>query len=238
MVSGKYTSIYEIIERVMDFFDEESLNFSSMVRHISDALLLVGAPAQFTNVVEEIPIVEYRGMLPNGLIYINQVRMCDTHEALRYTGNTFHPAINSSSPDIHSESQKTYQLNNSHIYTSFEEGTIEVAFKKMPVDEKGFPLIPDNVQYKMAMENYLMERIAFKMFLSNKLSEAKYRLIQKEREWYMGAAESKGKLPSVDKMETIKNAFSRMLTQTMAHSTFFTSVTDPETMNIQPYKRG
>ena len=123
------------------------------------------------------------------------------------------------------------------IFTNFEDATIEIAYKAMPVDEKGFPLIPDHVNYKKALEAYLMERIGFKLFLSDKLSEKKFNLLQQECAWYMGAAESKGKLPSVDRMETIKNAYSRMLVNAMAHSTFFTSITDPETMNIQPYKK-
>lgn len=235
MLNGNYTSVYEIIERVFDTFDSEAIEFFTMVRHISDALLLIGINSQLNRKVEKIDIISYRGTLPSDLVYINQVRTCDTHKALRYSGNTFHHALNPDSPDKFIESDLTYTLNNSYIFTNFETGTIEISYDALPVDSKGFPLIPDDIKYKMAMEYYLMERIAFKLYLQDRISERKYERILQEKSWYMGAAQSRGRMPSVDQMESIKNAVSRMLIMPMAHSTFFTSISGAENMKIQPY---
>lgn len=235
MLNGNYTSVYEIIERVLDTFDSEELDFSVMVRHISDALLLIGVFDQFHHKVEKISIISNRGMLPKDLVYVNQIRTCDTHKALRYAGTPFHPAIDPNSPDLYSESDYTYTLNNSYIFTNFESGELEMAYTAMPVDEKGFPLIPDDIKYKLALEYYLMERIAFKLYLQDKISDRKYERISQEKHWYMGAAQSRGRMPSVDQLETIKNAFSRLLIMPMAHSTFFTSITDAEHIKVQPY---
>lgn len=237
MLNGNYTSVYGVIERVYEFFDEDIMQFSELVGHVSDALLLIGTTEQMNDEVEKISMVSQRGALPNNLVYVNQVRTADTKIPLRYTGNPFHSAINPDCPDIHVESSNTYSLNNSFIFTNFDDQDLEISFRALPVDEKGFPLIPDDIKFKMAMESYLMERIGFKLNLLGRLSENKYERLIKERDWYMGAAQSRGKMPSVDKMETIKNAFSRLLTHGMAHSTSFTSISDPETYKIQPYNR-
>ncbi len=237
MLTGNYTSVYEIIERVFDTFDSEEIEFSVLIRHISDILLLIGTSSQLTNEIGEITVSEYRGALPQNMVYINQIRDCGTNKALRYSGNSFNSALNPDSPDRFVDSDLTYTLNNSYIFTNFEEGTIQIAYKALPVDDKGFPLIPDDIKFKKAVESYLLERIGFKLFLKEKLSRDRYKLLATEKDWYVGAAQSKGKLPSVDKMETIKNAFSRMLIMPLAHSTFFTSVTSPETLTIHPINR-
>ena len=234
MLSGNYTSIYEIIERVYGFFDSDVMEFSDLVGHISDALLLIGGNPQMEDKVEEIHINRYRGTLPSNMVFINQVRTCDTHQALRYTGNSFHASINPDSPDIHSESDLTYSINPGFMFTNMEEGFLEISFRALPVDEKGFPMIPDDVKFKKALESYLMERIALKLLLNSRISESKYQLLSRECAWYMGAAQSRVNMPSVDKMETIKNSFSRLLSNSMAHSTFFTSISSPEGKNIYP----
>ncbi len=228
MLNGNYVSIYEIIERVYGFFDDDIMEFSELVTHISDALLLIGANSQMTDVVEEIPIKDYRGILPCNIVYVNQIRTCDTHEALRYTGNSFHSLINPDTPDLHTESSLTYSLNEGHIFTNQEEGTLEMSYRALPVDKDGYPMIPNDIKYKKAVEAYVMERIGFKLNLLSRLSDHKYERLIREYDWYVGAAQSRATMPSVDKMETIKNAYSRLLLSTMAHSTFFTSVSDPE----------
>jgi hypothetical protein len=232
MLTGNYVSIYEIIERVFDTFDSEEIEFSVLVRHIADALLLIGASAQMHDSVEKVIISDYRGSIPSNIVFINQVRDCTTHQALRYTGNSFHSSIGKGNKDKFVESNLTYSLNNFYVFTNFESGIIEMACKVLPVDEKGFPMIPDDIKYKLAVENYILERIAFKLFLRDKMSRDKYEMISNERNWYMAAAQSRGKMPSIDKMETIKNAFTRMLISPMSHSTFFTNVSNAENINI------
>lgn len=237
MLNGKYISVYEIIERVFDTFDSEAIEFSVLIRHMSDALLLIGAIDQMEQKVEEIDIVEYRGILPKGLVYINQTRECNTNRAMRISGNSFHASVHPDSPDRFVETDLTYTLNNSYIFTNFESGKVEMACAVLPVDERGYPLIPDDIKYKMALEYYILERIAFKLLLQDKISDNRYDRISRERNWYMAAAQSRAKMPSVDKMETIKNAFSRMLIMPLAHSTFFTAISGAEEMQLHPHRR-
>jgi hypothetical protein len=49
----------------------------------------------------------------------------------------------------------TYKIQGNFIYTSFEEGEIEVSYQAIATDEQGFPLIPDNSSFTRALELYI-----------------------------------------------------------------------------------
>jgi hypothetical protein len=56
--------------------------------------------------------------------------------------------------------QETYFLNGNQIKTSFSEGLLLIAYKGIPIDENGYPLIPDDVAYREACFWYIAKKLA------------------------------------------------------------------------------
>jgi hypothetical protein len=57
------------------------------------------------------------------------------------------------------------------------------------------------------------------------------RKIEQERDWYIGAAQTRGHMPSVDMMESIKNNILRLIPKINQHSDGFASSGSQEQRN-------
>jgi hypothetical protein len=232
-----YTSVYEIVERVFDTFDNEDINFGTLVRHIADALLLIGSYKYMEGIVEKIDIVNHRGELPCNIVYINQTRVKtgSSYAPLRYATESFHSKWHdNSSPDLTCSSNLTYSLNGDMIYTSFEEGIVEMDYRGMPVDKNGYPLIPEDIKFKEAVTYHVLWKIAEKLFVINKITGDKLQYFEQQRAWYMGAAQSRANMLSYDQMESLANQMTRLIEEPLAHSKFYKGTGVAEQFKIQP----
>lgn len=207
MASPGYIKVDEIIERVLDTFQDEELDYFMIIRHISDALLLIGVFEEFLPKVEKLKVLEYKTEIPCDLVYINQIRDCDTKRTFMTTTNTFHLSHDNRVQD----NGATYFMRGNHLHFNFKDGEIELSYVAMAVDENGFPLIPNNIHYIKAIEFYVLEKIAQRLFLKDKISGDKFQYLQQECAWYMGQAQTSTKVPDAEKMELIKNMLQRVV---------------------------
>lgn len=193
-----------------------------------------------------IVIKNYRGALPCDMLYPVQVMESTTGTMLRGSGDSFHnglekleaniPATTNSNIGTFSSSltnsgqsllkddcvgDLTYTINDCYIFTNFEEGELVMAYKAFPTDTEGFPMIPDNQAYKQAVKYYIAEKIAQKLYIQGKLDNGRFTYIQRERDWYVGKANSAAHLPTMDEMETWKNEFVRLIPNINHHSNGF-----------------
>jgi hypothetical protein len=103
-----------------------------------------------------------------------------------------------------------YKIQMDHIQTSFEEGTIRVHYMKMPVDEKGYPLIPDNENYKTALMWYIFSMMVMAGYKMNDV-RMDYEYCEQKFERFARRAMNEIRYPSTDKMEKIHQAVTRMI---------------------------
>ena len=59
------------------------------------------------------------------------------------------------SDKTHESSDLTYKIQGRVIYTSIKEGTIEIAYRAIAVDDEGYPLVPDKSSFSRALELYI-----------------------------------------------------------------------------------
>lgn len=52
-----------------------------------------------------------------------------------------------------------YNIQGNYIQTSFECGYVKIHYLSIPVDSDGFPLVPDNANYKRALEWHVIRRL-------------------------------------------------------------------------------
>lgn len=114
-----------------------------------------------------------------------------------------------------------YRINNTLIETNFEDGYVEMVYNGFVTDVHGFPMIPDDIKYIKAVESYLIERIDYRKWRCGDLPDKVYRKSEQERDWYIAAARNKAAMPSIDKMEALKNQWLRSIPRSMEHSSGF-----------------
>jgi|694.fasta_scaffold48943_12 hypothetical protein len=225
MLTTKYIPVDRIIENVyMNHGFQNDFEWTDALEWIGKALKLMSAPEIYIQKVECITIENYRGELPSDLLQIDMFKEKSNSLPMRYTGDPFFINLHCSEcPNLSSSCDITYKLNNNYIYTSFDEGEVLLSYTAFPVDDRGFPLVPDDEAFVEALEWYVAYRIAYKLWLNDRLSDKKLQFINKEKDWYMGKAITRTKRLTKDQLESWKNMTLRLIPKINEHATQFKS---------------
>lgn len=110
-----------------------------------------------------------------------------------------------------------YVLNPGMIQTSFEKGTIRVHFGRLPVDDSGFPMVPDHAIVSEAITWYILTKMIMGGYQHPIFS---YQFAAAEWERTLGRAQNFIMMPSPDKMENFKKMWVSMIPNINAHENF------------------
>jgi hypothetical protein len=242
MINAKYVSSKYLIDTLFrDYaFNPTDIDVEAVKEHIFDAMLFIGAPTAFNDVIETVTVVDYRAELPCGLIDLEGIRMHGTQKPLIYSSDTYHmeqdiaqvpTGIDQNQPYVDAYSSMrtlmmldvvnryyTYKINNNYIYVNFSTGDIDVAFKEFPMTDDGWPQIPDITRYVEGVKSYVAERIGFKMWMMGLLSKDVYQKLEQERSWYIASAGNAIRIPNKDQMESLKNQWLTLIPNVMQHA--------------------
>lgn len=104
-----------------------------------------------------------------------------------------------------------YQISNSIIFTGLKKAVLEVAYLGFPVWKDNTPMIPEDPKIIRNIVDYIAEKVAFKLMLTDNLSERKWKFIEEKSTWSMGSAINYLKTPSLDLMQELKNNHLRLM---------------------------
>ena len=111
-----------------------------------------------------------------------------------------------------------YVINPDYIQTSFEKGTIKVHYTAYPICDDGYPKVPDNIYYKQALEWYIIRQMIMggytHPFINWQFADVQWKK-------YCVSAQNDAAYPSIDKFESFKNMWVRMVPNINAHCDFF-----------------
>lgn len=97
------------------------------------------------------------------------------------------------------------------IFTSFPEGVVEIAYKSIPVDENGFPLLIDNENYLAALEAYIKKMVFTVKFDTGKVSGAVLQNAQTDYAFLAAELNAEMTMPSVSELEAISRALTTLI---------------------------
>lgn len=118
----------------------------------------------------------------------------------------------------------TYTLNDDYIFTSFKEGHALLSYLAYPFDCDGYPMIPDDIKFKLAIQWGIQERLDFQLFREGKISESVFAHTVKQRDWYVGGAQSKGAMKDIDGMESMRKTFTKIMLRQDLHKRAFSQM--------------
>lgn len=105
----------------------------------------------------------------------------------------------------------TYQINGGYIFCGILNTTLEIAYKAFPMWEDYTPKIPDDVKIVRMVVLHIAERIAMRLWISNKLSKQILEDIRTDLDFAVGAAHARVVMPDEDMMESIKRQQMRLI---------------------------
>jgi hypothetical protein len=157
-------------------------------------------------------------------------------EPMRWATDSFNNNMHCTDNDFGCKSANTYTVNGNYIFTSFDHGSVMMAFLAIPTDEEGYPLIPADEWWRQAVQYEIAYKIAMKLFIQGNIADKVYQHIERERDWKVAQAVNKSKMPSIDEMESFKNQWLRLIPNYNNHNTFFKNMQVPERMFNHPYR--
>jgi len=143
---------------------------------------------------------------------------------MRYASDIFHRYC-SKMPNCNG-CELTYTVNDDCMFPSFENGLFLLAYESLPVDENGYPMIPDEQSVINALAYHILTRIAAQKWARQEIPEGIYRDLERNSLWYKAKAQTR--VPTYDEMETLKNIHIRMIPKVNMHSDGFNAIGSQE----------
>jgi hypothetical protein len=244
----QYTNIRRVLDNLTDHPLLRDITLEQVVRYTIRFIGLHGMPKLYQDKEEEVEIKDFRGLLPCDLISIIQVMDRHTGVCLRSMTDNFLPAdhfppprhkcdqLNNVVPPkelyipaiarYHSES--AFKTQGRVIFTSFPVGKILVAYKSIPVDEDGFPLLIDNENYLAALEAYIKKQVFTVKYDTGKISAGVLQNAQKEYAWAAGCLDAEFVIPSQSEMESITRNINTLIPKVREFDNGFKNLGDRE----------
>ena len=251
----QYTSIKRVLDDLTEHPLLRNLTLEQVVRHTIRFLSLHGYPKLYQDKIEDVDIHEFRGLLPCDLISIIQVKDLMTGTCLRSMTDNF-PMANlpkKSKPvppkDLLNNvrppkpwyippmakflEEPAFKTQGRVIYTSFPEGKIGVAYKAIPVDDDGYPMLIDNENYIAALEAYIKKQVFTVLFDTGKFGTGKnaMQVLQNAKQDYAmlaGELLEEFNIPSLSEMESISRSLTAMIPRMRQFDDGFTALGNRE----------
>lgn len=225
----RYTSIRRVLDNIHDHPMLADVTLEQAVRYVIRFIGIFGMPKMYEDKEEDVSIHQFRGILPCDLISIIQVKdgcngiclrsMTDSftpgaHKPPRKLEPTLHPRHFHAPyipPLAHGHGEPAFKTRGRIIFTSFPEGVVRIAYKAIPVDEDGFPLLIDNENYLAALEAYIKKQVFTVKFDQGKIAAGVLQNAQSDYAWLAGQLNSEFTIPSASEMQSITNAVTSLI---------------------------
>lgn len=228
----RYISLKQILDDVLTHPLLADVSFERAINHAVHFVRIVGMPKGFDEKTDLVKIKEYRGILPCDLESIIQVRTHNecghNNRVFRYSTDSFHMSENKQhSHDL------TYKVQGGIIFTSMRDGTIEIAYRAIPVDSDGYPMIPDNSSFIRALELYIKKQAFTVLFDMGKITPQVYNNVLQEYSWAVGQAQSDLVRPSIDELRSITASWNTLIPRVSEHSSGFVNDGTQEKLRVK-----
>lgn len=230
-MAESYTNIRLILDKIMRHPLMRDISLETAVDYTVDFMKIVGVPSMFMEKTEIVEVKNYRAKLPCDYYQMIQVRKING-PAFRYSSDSFHMSEckDNNKRDL---ADLTYKIQGNLIYTSIEEGEIELSYESIATDSEGYPLLPDNSSFTRALELYIKKQWFTILFDLGKINPNVLQNVQQEYAWAVGDCQTEFNRLSIDKAESFYNSWRTLLLRDTEHRTGFLNNGTKERLKLQ-----
>lgn len=239
MISGYISAKVVISKLYRDLGINEEIPESSIYEWMAEALSLIGAYSQYNEVSECLTLSSGKAKLP-----------CDFYKlvTINFNGHPVFWATNTNANNYqcdncqipicsNGECKYTFYLNDNYLITNIglaeeTEQNVCIVYLAVPVDEEGFPLVPDDIYYQKALTAFVTYMLDYQEFRKGKMADKVFQYSKSEWEWYVNSARASALMPNLAKLERLKNIWRRLLPLTNEYQNGFVNLGKKENRNI------
>lgn len=231
---NSHISIKAVIANIYrDLGLSTELPTDDVIEWIGSALEFIGAYGQYEPKIAEFDIDEYKVKIPLDLyklVYVTYNGYPLTFAGKHLGNNIFCPNCTIPTQDINTTNGTlstsgcggaTFYLNDTYIITSIQTGKICLEYIAIPVDEDGYPLVPDNVSYMKALTCYVTKMLDYREWRKGNIPDKVFQHSEKEWNWYCAQAKGAANMPDLGQLERLKNVMVRLIPKQNEFNTLF-----------------
>lgn len=226
----RFTNVRRVLDDLTDHPKLSDLTLEKVVRYCTRFMAIQGYNKIYLDEETEVPISEYRGLLPCNMVRIIQVKDNKSGLCMKSMTDSFVPSVELSKCTLPSE--HSFKTQGQVIYTSFPEGCVTVAYKAIPIDDEGLPMIPDDEVYLDALESFIKVRVFTTKYEQGKIAAGVLQNAQNEYAWASGRLNSHMTIPSISEMESIGRNLMSVLPKNREFDKGFRTLGDRKDMKI------
>ena len=202
---NNFVNIREVLARVTSHPMLKNVDLEQAIRYTVDFISIVGLPTFYLDKEVDIPIEDYRGLMPCDLVSITQVKDKKTGFCMHSMTDTFNPR------EYNFHTEPTFKTQGNVILTSFRTGEVTISYKALPVDETGIPLLIDNANFLKALELYIKKEKFSDLYDEGKIRDGIMSKAETDYAWAVAQCEKEFIMPSLSELQSITNMWNTLI---------------------------
>lgn len=219
---NNFVNIREVLARVTSHPMLKNVDLEQAIRYTVDFISIVGCPTFYLDKEVDIPIEDYRGLMPCDLVSIVQVKDKKTGFCMHSMTDTFNPR------EYNFHTEPTFKTQGNVILTSFRTGEVTISYKALPVDETGIPLLIDNANFLKALELYIKKEKFSDLYDEGKIRDGIMGKAETDYAWAVAQCEKEFVMPSISELQSITNMWNTLIPRVTEFDNGFTELGNRE----------
>lgn len=236
MISG-FVSVKTVLAKLYrDLGVNRELNESSVVEWVNEVLLKVGAYSQFNEISACIELIDGKACVPNGFYKLVDIA---------YLNQPLHWATNTLANNYQCEGCQipvcctgyNFYINDSYIITDIKNSVnpefpdkICIVYLGMPVDDEGYPMIPDDIYFAEACAKYCTYMLDYQDWRKGQLPDKVFQKSEVDYLFYVKSAKGAANMPNTAQLENLKNIWTKLIPSQGAYNNHFRNISKPENL--------
>ena len=259
-------SVKQVIAKVLtdNNLHEENHRIADLIEWAGEALEKIGAFVQLDVKVAGkggeplLEIDNYQAELPTGLYSIIQAVYTPTssphgpYYSMRYGSGSFdsvpkltiEPAEGSTEDttdeyllDTNKSINYVYVIAGNWIKTNVKSGYIMLAYTQIPLDDEGYPKVPNKASFLEALYWYITLKLLYPKWVNGEVREIVYFEARRSWNYYRKQAYGEAMMPEGDQLTSIKHTWNQLIPEVNSEDTFHSTEGQQEIIYNQNVRR-
>lgn len=216
-----------------DLGNNTELNESDIIEWLAESLAMIGSYPQLLEKPDILTVSNHKVKLPCDFVYLKDI----TFNGRPLSWSSLSAANNYQCEECNKVptccTDYNFYISDGYINTSLSEGDLCIVYLSIPVDEDGFPLVPDDVYFDKALKAYVTYMFDKIQFRRGAIPEAVYKESKQDWLFYVNSARGSAYMPDSAKMDKLSKIWVRLIPKQHEYSNSFRNLENHERRNLR-----
>lgn len=232
-INGYLSFRYVLSKLYRDLDLSTEINESSVIEWIAEVLSKIGTYYQYDELNINLELDNGKCKLPPNFYKI--INITYNNRPLMWSTNSF--VKDYECEECESKiplccQEHSFYINNNYIITDIKNNEplnkICLSYLAIPLDEEGYPLIPDDIHFLEACTKYVTYMLDYREWRKGNIADKVLQKSEQEYLWYVGAAGGSANMLTLQQTENLKNIWTRLIPKQSSFRNNFRNINSEE----------